>query len=201
MLKLMIYFILLHFIPVIIFSLLAPSYALPTLIFYHEGSTLAVMCHQHIFISCSKVINEIKILSKIDPKNNQWMILSNLFSTIYYLFHTASILDCSFPLFTYLIRKHQQTFFTELQAQNLFCLETFYQKKLYICHILAQKIITYLVSFQFSSWSVLTKVCSSLVPQVSVFSIYLFLMLRLFFYTRYSFPAQQFSDLPGKYFC
>lgn len=76
MFKFMIYLVLLHFIPVIIFSLLATSYALPTLIFYHVGSTTAIVCHHHIFITCSKVINEIKILSKIDPENNRWIILS-----------------------------------------------------------------------------------------------------------------------------
>lgn len=99
----MIYLVLLHFIPVIIFSLLAPSHALPTLIFYHAGSTLAIICHQYNFITCAKVINEIKILSKIDPKASLCMILSNLLSTIYYFLHTASFSDCSFPLFTYLI--------------------------------------------------------------------------------------------------
>lgn len=148
----MIYLVLLGFIPDIIFSLLAPSYAVPTLIFYRVDSTSAIMCHQHIFITCSKVINEIKILSKIDPKNNQWMILSNLFSTIYYLHHTASLLDKFFSLFTYLIMKHQQTS-TELQAENLFTLKLIIRKSDYLSH---SSPVNHLI---FSFCSVLLLIC------------------------------------------
>lgn len=62
-----------------------------------------------------------------------------------------------------------------------------------------ENFISYLVSVQFFSLSILTKMNSSILSQVSVLSIYFLLTVSLFSCTHTT--AQQFCDLSCKYCC